>query len=128
MAPGTNNNQMVLIEDYLIIAGMYRKKDANQGTNNNPELYVLSSYYCGAGIGRDSNDNTNTPDGTDDGTGVKADNVLFTIVFNSDKFPGNRPDTNNNNQNNAENELGFSLDYRVSTSCADVTLSDMATG
>ena len=115
---------MVLIEDYLIIAGMYRKKDANQGTNNNPELYVLSSYYCGAGIGRDSNDNTNNVDGTDEGTGVIADNVLFTIVFNSDKFPGNRPDTNNlQNNNNAENELGFSLDYRVSTSCADVTLA-----
>ena len=113
---------MVLIEDYLIIAGMYRKKDANN--NNNQELYVLSSYYCGAGIGRDSNDNNAMTDGTDDGTGVKADNVLFTIVFNSDKFPGNRPDTNNNQQNNAENELGFSLDYRVSTSCADVTLSD----
>ena len=107
---------------------MYRRKDANQGTNNNPELYVLSSYYCGAGIGRDSNDNTNTPDGTDDGTGVKADNVLFTIVFNSDKFPGNRPDTNTNQNNNAENELGFSLDYRVSTSCADVTLSQANTG
>ena len=108
---------------------MYRKKDTTQGTNN-PELYVLSSYYCGAGIGRDSNNqNQNTmTDGTDDGTGVKADNVLFTIVFNSDKFPGNRPDTNNNQQNNAENELGFSLDYRVSTSCADVTLSNMATG
>ena len=123
-APGTNNNQMVLIEDYLIIAGMYRKKVTNP-QNTNPEQYVLSSYYCGAGIGRDSNDNQNTmTDGTDDGTGVKADNVLFTIVFNSDKFPGNRPDTNNNNQNNAENELGFSLDYRVSTSCADVTLSN----
>ena len=104
---------------------MYRRKDTNQGTNN-PELYVLSSYYCGAGIGRDSNGNNQNAmtDGTDDGTGVKADNVLFTIVFNSDKFPGNRPDTNNNQQNNAENELGFSLDYRVSTSCADVTLSD----
>ena len=114
---------MVLIEDYLIIAGMYRKKDVNN--NNNLELYVLSSYYCGAGLGRDSNDgnNNNNGDGTDEGTGVIADNVLFTIVFNSDKFPGNRPDTNNNQQNNAENELGFSLDYRVSTSCADLTLA-----
>ena len=106
---------------------MYRRKDTNQGTNN-PELYVLSSYYCGAGIGRDSNDNNAMTDGTDDGTGVKADNVLFTIVFNSDKFPGNRPDTNTQNNNNAENELGFSLDYRVSTSCADVTLSQANTG
>ena len=117
------------LEDYLIIAGMYRKEP----DNDNQEKYVLSSYYCGAGIGRDLTTGTNgitMSDGMDDRTGVKADDVLFTIVFNSDKYPGNRDtDTNNNNNNaNGENELGFSLDYRVSTSCADVTLDTANTG
>ena len=109
--------------DYLIIAGMYRKQDQNGGNQIPQEEYVLNSYYCGAGIGRDKNNNENQQrDGTDDGTGVKADNTLFTIVFNADKFPGIRE--NNNNMNNGENELGFSLDYRVSTSCTELALSN----
>ena len=113
--------------DYLIIAGMYRKQDQTGGNNQIPqEEYVLNSYYCGAGIGRDKNNNENQQnDGTDDGTGVKADNTLFTIVFNADKFPGIRENNNaNNNMNNGENELGFSLDYRISTSCTELALSN----
>ena len=106
-----------------VVANRFQRDFQMEGGPSN-----CKALDCGAGIGRDSNDNNAMTDGTDDGTGVKADNVLFTIVFNSDKFPGNRPATNNNQQNNAENELGFSLDYRVSTSCADVTLSNMATG
>ena len=117
------------LEDYLIISGMYRKQPAQ--VNDNTEKYVLSSYYCGAGIGRDrdtSGNNNPMSDGMDDRTGVKADNILFTIVFNADEFPGFRPAlANNAPTRDAENELGFSLDYRVSTSCADVTLDEANT-
>ena len=65
--------------------------------------------------------------GTDDGTGVKADNTLFAIIFNADKNPGLRSPPTNQGPNQMvmpESELGFSLDYRVSTSCGQLTLAD----
>ena len=104
--------------DYLLIAAAYRKQDAN--ANVNQEVYVLSSYYCGTGVGRDADQANTTPDGTDDGTGIVADGP-FILTFNADNNPGALPDVNQNQQLEAQNELGFSLDYRLSTSCPDLT-------
>ena len=64
----TNVNTMNTFGDYLFIAGMYQKISAIQGQNVLPtEMYVLESYYCGSGIGRDAADNgqaqTNNADG-----------------------------------------------------------------
>ena len=64
----TNGNTMNTFGDYLFIAGMYQKISAIQGQNVLPtEMYVLESYYCGSGIGRDAADNgqaqTNNADG-----------------------------------------------------------------
>ena len=66
----TNGNTMNTFGDYLFIAGMYQKISANQGQNVLPtEMYVLESYYCGSGIGRDAADNgqaqTNNADGNE---------------------------------------------------------------
>ena len=61
----------------------------------------------------------------DDGTGIKIDNTIFSVVFNADKNPGPRQGTQNANLiTEAQNELGFSLDYRITTSCNELTLSD----
>ena len=62
----------------------------------------------------------------DDGTGIKIDNTIFSVVFNADKNPGPRQDAQNINNliSEAQNELGFSLDYRITTSCNELTLSD----
>ena len=89
-------------------------------------MYVLSSYFCGTGIGRDGSTNqANTADGTDDGTGILSDGP-FILTFNADANPGILPDQNQNQnqQPEAQNELGFSLDYRISTSCPDLTFAD----
>jgi len=50
-------------------------------------------------------------------------NGPFVIVFHSDGNPGAiRPDTNqqvgNNVNQNSRNELGFALDYKVTSNCA----------
>lgn len=108
--------------DYLLISGAYRKQQANTG--NSGEAYVLSSYYCGTGLGRDNQGQTNPPNGLDDGTGVIADGP-FIVTFNADKNPGEiQANTNNAIVSEAQNELGFSLDYRVSTSCPDLNFVD----
>ena len=110
--------------DYLQISAAYRKQDTTG--NVSPEIYVLSSYYCGTGLGRDGNTNQgNTADGTDDGTGIISDGP-FILTFNADANPGILPDPsqNQNQQSESQNELGFSLDYRLSTSCPDLTFGD----
>ena len=51
-------------------------------------------------------------------------NGPFVILFHSDNVPGAiRPDNNQNNvgnnvNQNARNELGFALDYKVTSNCA----------
>ena len=112
--------------DYLQISAAYRKQEA--ANNPNQEIYVLSSYYCGAGVGRDAERQATQDqfDGDDEGTGIISDGP-FILTFNADANPGVLPDAGNQNQqqqSEALNELGFSLDYRLSTSCPDLTFGD----
>ena len=94
-------------------------------------FFILSDpgYYCGTGIGGDQEaENANTDDGTDDGTGVISDGP-FILTFHADEIPGFVPDptTNPNTPTSmAQNELGFSLDYRISTSCPDLNFGNAA--
>ena len=116
-----DNNANKNFNDYLFIGASYRKQDAQ---NANGERYILASYFCGSGLGRDqSGTNTNQMvDGTDDGTGIISDGP-FVLTFHADKNPGSIAADSNQNPNNAmsaQNELGFSLDYRISTSCPDL--------
>ena len=63
------NANMNTFGDYLFIAGMYQKIKGNQVPNAiQTEMYVLESYYCGSGLGRDANNdgqaqNNNAADG-----------------------------------------------------------------
>jgi hypothetical protein len=115
--------------DWLQIGGAYLKQQTGTTTTAS-EMYVTATYYCGAGIGRDTTGTGNTQNqfnGNDDGTGVLlTTNGPFFITFNADKNPGLVPDpsTINNQQLEAKNELGFSLDYRISTSCSDLSMAD----
>ncbi len=107
--------------DYLQVAGAYLKQQAS----GSPDAYVLSSYYCGSGIGRDKAtavSQNDAFDGTDEGTGILSDGP-FIVTFHSDKNPGNLED-NANAMGEGKNELGFSLDYRVTTSCPDLPFTD----
>ena len=113
------------VNDWLLIPGAsYRLPVATGGTNTNNNLYVLGDYFCGSGIGRDfdgtTNNNNNQPDGTDEGTGVILQtNGPFMMVFNTDNVAGAiQPVTNQQNQQQqAKNELGFSLDYDIKSNC-----------
>ena len=106
------------------ISASYRKQDAANNANNQ-EIYVLSSYYCGTGVGRDAVMSNNLEqDGKDEGTGIISDGP-FILTFNADMNPGVVMDaTNMQQQSEAMNELGFSLDYRLSTSCPDLTFAN----
>ena len=113
-----------------MIGAFHQNVDAQ---NSNNEQYVTANYFCGSGLGRDQTDgtpNNNVADGTDDGTGIRSDDVPFILRFRSDKNPGNVVTDNNNNNpaTSAQNELGFSLDYRISTSCPDLTTVNPTTG
>lgn len=121
--PTGNGNSMT---DFIFVAGAYRKSATSNV--NNVEMFVVSSYYCGSGIGRDKTDGTtNAPsDGLDDGSGIVSDGP-FTVTFRSDNFPAIiNPDTSNNMMvpSNAQSELGFSYDYRLLTSCPDLTFAN----
>ena len=65
------------------------------------------------------------PDGKDIGEGIIS-NGPFILTFHTDDKLGKKLETTQN-QNPAtvgQRELGFSLDYRISTSCPDVTFTD----
>ena len=68
--------------DYLFVAGMYRKVSGNQGQNANPEEYVLESYYCGSGIGRDANPNGQTQT-MEDGNRIEFNDILDAATLKS---------------------------------------------
>jgi len=114
------------VNDWLLINGAYRNPIL---LNNNipSNKYVMGSYFCGAGVGRDDRaqgNNANTQDGLDDGTGIiQHVNGPFVIIFHSDGNPGairldNNQQTGANVNQNARNELGFALDYKITSNCA----------
>ena len=135
-----------------MIGAFHRNIDAQ---NSNNEQYVRAAYFCGSGFGRDQTDgmpNNNIADGTDDGTGIVSDPVQinrtcihgscagqseivsgdfeFILSFRSDENAGNVVTDNNDNNpaTNAQNELGFSLDYQILSSCPDLTIVNSTTG
>ncbi len=117
----TTNNDPTF-EDYLQVTGAFLRFPTNA---QDSDEYLLGSYFCGLGLGRDDDDG-NELTGSDDGTGVLVTTSgPFVVVFNADNNPGIlRDDLANPGENpNARNELGFSLDYRVSTSCPDLPLT-----
>ena len=67
------------------------------------------------------------PDGKDSGSGIISEGP-FILTFHTDDKLGKKLDTTQN-QNAApvgQSELGFSLDYRISTSCPDLVFTDAA--
>ena len=77
--------------------------------------FFFLGYFCGTGIGNDqASAISSIVDGEDEGSGVLSDGP-FILTFNADKNPG-MVAVNMMGQN----ELGFSLEYRISSSCPDL--------
>ena len=71
--------------------------------------------------GRDDVTTGNALDGKDDGSGIVVPTTgPFVLVFNADKNPGLLQNANTQSNKEARNELGFSLEYKVVTSCSDL--------
>ena len=92
-------------------------------------FFGVLGYFCGSGIGRDQKMFTASTisDGKDSGTGILS-NGPFILTFHTDDKLAKKLETTQN-QNTAtvgQRELGFSLDYRISTSCPDLTFTDAA--
>lgn len=90
-------------------------------------FFLVLGYFCGSGIGRDQNMFTASAisDGKDSGSGIISEGP-FILTFHTDDKLGKKLETTQNQNTVGQSELGFSLDYRISTSCPDLTFTDAA--
>ena len=95
--------------------------------NLKANFFWILGYFCGSGIGRDQNMFTASAisDGKDSGSGIISEGP-FILTFHTDDKLGKKLETTQNQNTVGQSELGFSLDYRISTSCPDLSFTDAA--
>ena len=109
--------------DYLQVFAAFGRTRSNL---NDPETFTFGAVFCGLGLGRDQavTNQQNSVDGKDDGSGIVTDGP-FIVTFKADNNPGQlAPATGGGTPSGNKNELGFSVQYEISTSCPDLTLVD----
>ena len=76
-------------------------------------------------MGRDQNAGTANAisDGKDSGSGIISEGP-FILTFHTDDKLAMKLVTTTTQNTGGQSELGFSLDYRISTSCPDLTFTD----